>query len=711
MKRKIIGIFVCALFVLGAITEATSSQVKTNVKYNELNKTNIPTTPAVTVQLKFFVHPNCTKNTSQMVADCNDIFDGGDGGSRNGEGITQFGTNGTDVVLPDSDFDNITTDDGEVWLLTKLKTQRENCSNGINVVIAPNVLDYNGACYFNKEKGSADKPYGGIILRDSCNQDQMNKTLAHELLHALGLSHEQVKWKNPDTNETESKPIGSTVINGSGPGSDRVIDAEDSGFPVPPHGYAYYDKDGDCDCEEGEEQPTNAAGRKIWDIDGNCEFGDANDTDNLLWGRADRTGYNLSEKQKKSVFDTANSTPAYRLQNVSEEVPVPQGEKTKSKGFLDKLKDVGKKFIDIIGGLVNKFYDHKYIYFGLNLDGRYSFGDSANYYYYIDKDNDLTTGDPLGYDYLIDLLLRPDYIVSALSEWDYAYNMFIEVSELDWNIDSGTRVTDDEEDCNELKVDDMMVQWEVPMDLLDLGDSGSMRVVAVATDLESRETDVGPEFIMSKTRAIVPVLNLDPFNGNPGDTVTCNGYDYSPNTDVTIEFNCKKVAATTTDGNGDFTTTFTVPSVEQGYYTVNAYDPKGKFHVRLFYVNNQAPDKPTKPDGTTNGKINVEYTYTSSTTDANADQLHYLFDWDDGTDSGWIGPFASGATASAKHTWTEKGSYDIKVKARDSHGAESIWSDPLTVTMPRNKAIINPFFYFLKNHPNLFPIIRQLLGL
>jgi len=29
-----------------------------------------------------------------MVADCNDIFDGGDGGSRNGVGITQFGTNG-----------------------------------------------------------------------------------------------------------------------------------------------------------------------------------------------------------------------------------------------------------------------------------------------------------------------------------------------------------------------------------------------------------------------------------------------------------------------------------------------------------------------------------------------------------------------------------------------------------------------------------------
>ena len=179
MRKEIICIFVCALFILCAMTGAISTQVKTNVKYNEVNESNLPTTPAVTVQLKFFVHANCTKNTSQMVADCNDVFDGGDGGSRNGEGITQFGTNGSDVTLPDSDFDNITTDDGEVWLLTKLKTQRANCSNGINVVIAPNVLDYNGACYFDKEKGTADKPYGGIILRDSCNQDQMNKILKY----------------------------------------------------------------------------------------------------------------------------------------------------------------------------------------------------------------------------------------------------------------------------------------------------------------------------------------------------------------------------------------------------------------------------------------------------------------------------------------------------------------------------------------------------
>ena len=706
MKNKIIGILVCALFVLGAMTGAVSSNVltKTNIEYENQQATGLPTTPTATVWLKFFVHPNCTKNVSQMVADCNDIFDGGDGGSRNGVGITQFGTNGTITTLPDSDFDNVSTWEGQMNLLRKLKTNHTNCSNGINIIIAPNGhFAANGLTYFNKGTGTNDKPYGGVILRDTCNQDQMNKTLAHELLHALGLSHEQVKWLNTSSGETESKPIGSTVVNGSGPGSDRNIPASSCGYPVPPHGYAYYDKDGDCDCEEGEEQPENAAGQKIWDIDGNCAFGEVNDTDNLLWGRADRTNTNLSPEQKKSIFDNANTTPGYRLQNVSEEVPVPQKEKTKSKGLWDRLKDAAKKFLDILGGLVTIYYDHDYIYFGLELDELVPDGTYANYYYYIDKDNDLTTGDPLGFDYLVDLLVRPEYKVSALSEWDPYYGMFMEVTTLDWDIAIGAQDSEDDEDCNEEEMEGMVIRWEVPMELLSMELTGDMRIIAVATD-DGRDYDLSSELIISKEQAIVPVLNLDPFNGNPGDTVTCYGYDYNPNTDVKIEFNCRQVATITTDGNGDFTTTFTVPSIEQGYYTVNAYDVKGKFHLRLFYVENQAPDKPATPSGTINGKINVEYTYTSSTTDANGDQLYYLFNWGDGTDSGWVGPYVSGVTASAKHTWTEKGDYEIEVKAKDIDGAESVWSDPLPVSMPLN---INQ----QSSSQSVFlQLLRQLLG-
>lgn len=98
---------------------------------------------------------------------------------------------------------------------------------------------------------------------------------------------------------------------------------------------------------------------------------------------------------------------------------------------------------------------------------------------------------------------------------------------------------------------------------------------------------------------------------------------------------------------------------------------------------NNPPDRPSRPQGETNGKIGVEYNYSTVCADPDGDSIYYWWDWSDGTNSGWIGPFASGATASAKHTWTAKGAYVIKVKAKDTYGLESDWSDTLPVVMPK----------------------------
>ena len=68
-----------------------------------------------------------------------------------------------------------------------------------------------------------------------------------------------------------------------------------------------------------------------------------------------------------------------------------------------------------------------------------------------------------------------------------------------------------------------------------------------------------------------------------------------------------------------------------------------------------------------------------------------MFDWGDNTTSGWLGPFTSGATATAQKSWAVKGTYAVKVKAKDVYGAESNWSDPLAVTMPLSQLLQNPF--------------------
>ena len=129
----------------------------------------------------------------------------------------------------------------------------------------------------------------------------------------------------------------------------------------------------------------------------------------------------------------------------------------------------------------------------------------------------------------------------------------------------------------------------------------------------------------------------------------------------------------------------------------------------------EAPLKPAKPEGEIEGKVGIEYTYTSRTTDPEGDQLYYLFDWDDETYSGWIGPFDSGEIAEASHTWNDRGNYEIKVKAKDIHGVQSEWSDPLPKTMPKNKVLSLQFLQFiqrvLERFPNVFPILRHMLGL
>jgi hypothetical protein len=151
---------------------------------------------------------------------------------------------------------------------------------------------------------------------------------------------------------------------------------------------------------------------------------------------------------------------------------------------------------------------------------------------------------------------------------------------------------------------------------------------------------------------------------------------------------------------------------------VNATDPTGSgLYTRRCYTfttqqqQNEPPNKPNKPSGETNGKINTLYTYSTSTTDPNGDQVSYKWDWGDGTQSNWLGPYNSGITINTTHTWTKKGNYGIKVKAKDIYNAESNWSDPLPITMPYsyNNPIQQFFKMLIERFPNMFPILRHLL--
>jgi hypothetical protein len=141
-------------------------------------------------------------------------------------------------------------------------------------------------------------------------------------------------------------------------------------------------------------------------------------------------------------------------------------------------------------------------------------------------------------------------------------------------------------------------------------------------------------------------------------------------------------------------------------------DPTLKIKIPNNYKPN-TPKKPSKPSGSTKIKPKVKYTYTTSTTDPNGDQLYYNFTWgDDGNYSGWIGPYNSGEVCEGSYEWTKISKYygyGIKVKAKDEDGHESPWSDYLLVSQKsKNKPFTKPLFLDILAR---FPLLQRLINL
>jgi hypothetical protein len=126
--------------------------------------------------------------------------------------------------------------------------------------------------------------------------------------------------------------------------------------------------------------------------------------------------------------------------------------------------------------------------------------------------------------------------------------------------------------------------------------------------------------------------------------------------------------------------------------------------------NSDPPEKPQRPDGPTEGDTGVDYTYTTLTEDPEGDEVYYMFDWGDGSSSGWQGPFYSGEQCSVSHAFMSSGEFWIKVKAKDSYGVQGPWSDPLGVSMPRNRLSNFPILEkILGRLQNIFPILNLIV--
>jgi hypothetical protein len=127
---------------------------------------------------------------------------------------------------------------------------------------------------------------------------------------------------------------------------------------------------------------------------------------------------------------------------------------------------------------------------------------------------------------------------------------------------------------------------------------------------------------------------------------------------------------------------------------------------------NNPPNIPERPTGRVSGKPGVTYLYSTKSTDPEGQQLCYQWDWGDGNVSDWLGPSISGQTTTVTHSWSQQGTYPVKVKCRDTFNDESDWSEPLSVTMPTTTQFFFPPFFnnFLRILEH-FPLLVQILSL
>jgi len=136
-------------------------------------------------------------------------------------------------------------------------------------------------------------------------------------------------------------------------------------------------------------------------------------------------------------------------------------------------------------------------------------------------------------------------------------------------------------------------------------------------------------------------------------------------------------------------------------------------------INNRQPQKPAKPEGTTNGTIGIEYTYSTFAIEPDGEKVKYGWDWDGDeevdTDTGWMVDWHdSGETVTFKNYggWASSGNYIVRVIAIDENGWKSEWSDALTVNISKSKVFNHSFFLcFLQQHPTFYQLLQRFFNI
>jgi hypothetical protein len=94
---------------------------------------------------------------------------------------------------------------------------------------------------------------------------------------------------------------------------------------------------------------------------------------------------------------------------------------------------------------------------------------------------------------------------------------------------------------------------------------------------------------------VAPEAILTPTSGSVGANVSVSGTGFGRRQDVVVYFDVQGVATTTTGSDGSFSTTFTVPEIDDGIYDVETEDDDGNTDTTKFTIAVAQPTPPTSP--------------------------------------------------------------------------------------------------------------------
>ncbi len=174
---------------------------------------------------------------------------------------------------------------------------------------------------------------------------------------------------------------------------------------------------------------------------------------------------------------------------------------------------------------------------------------------------------------------------------------------------------------------------------------------------------------------IIVTLGWDCGDQDPGDIVT---YDVYFNDSINLEM----------IANNHSQKTYSLPTLEiltTYYWKIVAWDNIGaKTEGPIWHfttVDNTPPWPPNMSKGPNCGGPGINLTFEAITFDPENDKVSYQWDWGDGNISTWTKYYDITEPCVINHTWNSSGEYAIKIRARDTHGDESVWSIAYNITI------------------------------